>query len=222
VLSSATDRFGGSVDGWMIRLDSRGDVLWQKRYGTDAQEQFFDVAVDGDGFLAIGMTGTATERNRGIYLVRTDLDGNVMWVETLLGNERVLGSAVHAVDSGWVLAAVRYKASGQPGSQGVLVRLDAAGQPIGRVDFDWSREDVLRAVLSDVNGTVTVAGMSANQSGFLLARTELPVSDAATRKQEINVNAADTAIVDLESQMMETPATLTVRRIAVESTPLKK
>lgn len=73
--------FGASgSEGWLLRLNYYGHILWQKAYGTTANESFDFISPFADGFLAGGARhssdGTYRQRN---WLMKVDGDGRVQW-----------------------------------------------------------------------------------------------------------------------------------------------
>ncbi|MFH2110653.1 MAG: hypothetical protein ABIJ47_05260, partial [Candidatus Bathyarchaeota archaeon] len=58
---------------WLIKIDSNGNILWEKNYdnlATSFQK------LNGGGYLAIGLSGSFTDRNTHPYLLRIDSNGN--------------------------------------------------------------------------------------------------------------------------------------------------
>jgi hypothetical protein len=57
--ASATLGVGGMYDGWLVRLDGMGQVLWEKSYGGAMNDFLFrPFEVGGGRFIAIGGTGS--------------------------------------------------------------------------------------------------------------------------------------------------------------------
>ena len=73
-----TRSFGaGGADGWLIKTDSYGNEQWNKTYGTEGDEHFWEVHETLDnGYIMIGF---AEEARRDAWVVKTDSDGNIDW-----------------------------------------------------------------------------------------------------------------------------------------------
>ncbi len=84
----------GTEDYWVLRLDSEGNILWNKCYGGADVEELFDIQVDpDDNFILAGFTttsedGDVTEPIVGTqdgWAVKLDADGNIIWQNTIGG-----------------------------------------------------------------------------------------------------------------------------------------
>jgi uncharacterized protein YegL len=73
-------------DGWVIKLNADGDLLWQKRMGMETDDKFFSVSECSDyGFILGGYSNSGRwaneETGRGVedyWLVKLEPDGSVL------------------------------------------------------------------------------------------------------------------------------------------------
>ncbi len=80
IVGEAWDGGFGREDIYLLKLDKQGDKLWEKYYGGYHTDQGFDIKSLEDGYIALGYTSSQPETTRGnFYLVRTDLEGNMLW-----------------------------------------------------------------------------------------------------------------------------------------------
>ncbi len=94
--------FGGD-DMFLLRMNSLGDTLWTKTFGTIEFEiaQSVDITSDG-GFILLGHEFTL---DADLYLVKTDTEGNEEWNRYYGGAGRDIGYAVQETsDRGFILA----------------------------------------------------------------------------------------------------------------------
>jgi len=97
---------GDNHQGWVVKLDHRGEVEWERDYGDSRNQEFQAVqpAADG-GYL---LTGYAEDADSGIgrfWLLSIDAAGEVQW-ERRYGEEGgPVGTAVLQADDGSFLAA---------------------------------------------------------------------------------------------------------------------
>ena len=102
-----------AVDGYAMKVDASGNVLWRKAYGTAAQEWFRSADAMPDGGFVLAGTGP-----NGAWVVRTDSAGNVLWQKTYGGS----GYAAHPTsDGGIVLTGARGGVA--------VIKLDGDGNP---------------------------------------------------------------------------------------------
>jgi hypothetical protein len=81
VVAGWTDSFGtGGRDVWVLKLDGRGNVQWQKTYGgTDADGARAIAPTSDGGYVVAGWTGSFGAGNRDVWVLKLDGRGNVQW-----------------------------------------------------------------------------------------------------------------------------------------------
>jgi hypothetical protein len=80
-----TQSFGaGNSDAWIIRTDRFGEQLWNKTYGgTEEDSGGQIIEMPDQGFTFVGGTHSYDMGQGDIWLVQTDIDGNVVWNHTM-------------------------------------------------------------------------------------------------------------------------------------------
>ncbi len=84
----------GAEDYWIVRIDSTGIKLWDKRYGGDTTDRCYKAIQNTEGYLLIGAslsgkTGDKTDANKGgfdFWLVQIAPDGTKRWEKTYGGS----------------------------------------------------------------------------------------------------------------------------------------
>ena len=67
------------LDLFIAKINSNGDVVWKKNYGTDQVEIGYDIAEDANGdFIAVGLANHAT-RSSEIWVLKIDKSGQQLW-----------------------------------------------------------------------------------------------------------------------------------------------
>jgi hypothetical protein len=72
-----TSTNGSAIDGWIVRIDSAGQKLWEKNLGG-----FYTTAA-GTKQLADGGLIVASSTNGGPWLIRLDEGGNTLWQQSI-------------------------------------------------------------------------------------------------------------------------------------------
>ncbi len=104
----------GGNDYWIVRLDSNGNKLWDKRFGGSFEDKLYTVLQTNDGGFLIGgfttsdSSGDITEPTRGgmdYWVVRTDANGNKLWDKRYGGsNYDRFADAIETPDNGFLIA----------------------------------------------------------------------------------------------------------------------
>lgn len=114
VSGNKTEPSRGGNDYWEMRIDSSGNILWQKTIGGSGADEMRGglLSVAGGCYIAIGfsqsgISGEKSEASRGAddyWLVRTDSSGNILWDKTLGGDStEYLYCSVVTSDGGYLI-----------------------------------------------------------------------------------------------------------------------
>ncbi len=81
LLAGYTTSFGaGHYDGWLVKIDNDGEIIWDHTYGSNLREEFYALREVDDGFLIAGRR--RTEGDQDFWLVRTNELGEQLWERT--------------------------------------------------------------------------------------------------------------------------------------------
>ncbi|MSP90678.1 MAG: hypothetical protein EXR79_02550 [Myxococcales bacterium] len=108
-------------DGFAVRYNVAGTVVWTKSIGGVGEQRFFGVAAAGSFAVAVGQTASATDGVQG-WAVAVGADGSVAWQATLGGKDTDRLDGVLALPNGAWLAV------GQKGDDGWAVIGDSTGK----------------------------------------------------------------------------------------------
>lgn len=129
-----TENFG-DTDYWIISLDSLGEIEWQKGFGgnsSDEFQSFYKTFENGHimcGYSLSGMTGNKSEPNYGMedyWIIRIDSSGNILWQNTLQGNDQDRANIILQTFEGGYLVG---------GHSGSNISPDKTEDNIGNGDF---------------------------------------------------------------------------------------
>jgi len=112
-------------DGWLIRTDLSGNLLWDVKYGGPGTDELWSVQPLADGFVLAGTTNSKGAGGTDIWVVRTDLQGQKMWDRTYGGTGNDAGGAIDVLADGG-LALGGYQIVGSD-NLAWLMRTDSLG-----------------------------------------------------------------------------------------------
>ena len=102
----------GAMDGWVLRLDASGAVLWQRAFGGSGSDAFNAMVLDPNGGLVLAGQTTSNNGNVGqphgaqdAWVVKLDLTGAILWQKTMGGSQNdAFLDIISTADGGHVLA----------------------------------------------------------------------------------------------------------------------
>jgi uncharacterized delta-60 repeat protein len=80
IVGAGTNSFGTSSDLWVLKLNSTGDVTWQKTYGGSKGEALTQIQQTSDeGYIAAGWTKSFGADSWDAWVLKLGADGNIVW-----------------------------------------------------------------------------------------------------------------------------------------------
>ncbi|MBU6412302.1 MAG: hypothetical protein KGS45_02415 [Planctomycetes bacterium] len=118
---------GASPDIWVVKLDYKGDVQWQRTIGTANSEVGYSVVETADGGFAISGEATGVGAGLGTVILKLNGAGMTMWARVYFGNPLVnleRPSRIIEMPNRDLVAVGCYRTTGQFLA---VIRLNSAG-----------------------------------------------------------------------------------------------
>lgn len=157
----------GGTDGFIVRLDTDGSILWQRRLGGSADDTFTTVIETHDGgCVAMGTTTSndgdarASRGAMDAWLVRLDSEGEILWTKCLGGSLDDALTVLHMTEDGTLFACGRTQSrNGDLGANyggwdawALLISPDD-GKPLGeQYRYGFAGDDAFTFALPIVDG----------------------------------------------------------------------
>lgn len=160
IVVGISNSFTTGSDVWVLKLDSNGNVSWQKTYDNGASEiqPYIQHTSDG-GYILTGESLAPSADNYDIWLMKLDSAGNVSWYKTFGGSKFEWQTSVKETPDGNYLVASSSESFGLSWDAWIL-KLDTSGKVLwqntyGGTDF----ERIFNITATSDNGSI-VAGTS--------------------------------------------------------------
>jgi hypothetical protein len=86
VVAGYTDSMGnGDYDFLLLKIDASGSLLWNKTFGGTQSDKAYAVAEAPSGCVAVGDTRSKGEGDSDAWIIKVDLNGNLLWDKTAGG-----------------------------------------------------------------------------------------------------------------------------------------
>ncbi len=146
----------GDADFWIIKLDERGAIEWERALGGSSDDRAFSIQQTNDGgFVAAGYSYSDdfdVSKNRGsadYWIVKLDPSGRLEWERSYGGSDRDIALSIQEThDLGFIVAGVSNSQDGDvssnPGKHSYwILKLDSEGfleweRAIGGSGYDFA------------------------------------------------------------------------------------
>lgn len=173
----------GGIDGYLVKMDVDGEILWQRCYGGTSTDQFRNISPTNDGnFIAVGIvcsndgdltgiTGAPINGDCDAWVMKLDPLGNIIWQKSLGGSLGEDGyNIIQTIDGGYLFTGSTKSNDGDVsfnnGSDDVwIVKLDEFGNIIWEKTFGGSANDVGSTSIQNTFGDFVVVATTYSNDG---------------------------------------------------------
>ncbi len=174
----------GDFDGWLVKMDTSGNVLWQKYYGGSSSDYLYSVIESSDGnYVAAGFTRSTDGDisnplgSSDYWLIKVDTSGNLLWEKSFGGS--TLDEAYKVIethDGNYIIHGYSYSSDhdaistkASPGSSNILlVKVDSSGNKIWSTCVGDQAGTFSKSIFEEPNGNLRIGALVSSASGDAL------------------------------------------------------
>lgn len=168
----------GGSDYFVTKLDAKGEILWQKLYGSTWNDyaHSLDFTSDG-GYVVAGLAGTSDGDVTGVHggsdfwVIKIDGSGNLLWQKAFGGSGDEAATSIKSTpDGGYIVAGYTLSSDGDvTGHHGDrdywVIKLSSTGTLQWQKTLGSSGEDLAWSVKLTNDGGYMVAGYISSNDG---------------------------------------------------------
>lgn len=165
IIGGSSYGFGaGDHDFYLIKTDSLGDMIWAKTYGGNGIDVCYSVIQTQDsGYLLTGTTSSFGNAHN-VYVVKTDVDGNLLWAKAYGTNGHEEGvCGIQTRDGGYIFLGL-FGSSLIGDCDIYLIKTDDIGNVVWSKTYGGAAIDYALDISQNINGEYLIAG-STNSFG---------------------------------------------------------
>lgn len=129
----------GSIDYWVVKLNSTGGVVWQKAFGGSLYDMFGDIQQTSDGgYIVCGQSESQDgdvlnpHGSYDAWILKLDATGNITWQKSIGGTDYDGANSIRQTsDGGYIFSGGTYSTDGDittPDSKKIwIVKLNSTG-----------------------------------------------------------------------------------------------
>ncbi len=178
-----TENCLGQRDFWIVKTDSLGNILWQNTIGGNYTDEVKSVLQTSDGGYIFGgysdsnISGDKSENCIGFYdywIVKTDSNGNIVWQNTIGGDQYDnLSSVCQTMDGGYLLGGSSEShitgdktENNKGGSDYWILKIDSSGNILWQNTIGGTGYDYLTSFFQTMDGGFILGGYSESNISF--------------------------------------------------------
>ena len=160
IIAGTTRSFGaGYEDIYLIKTNANGDTLWTKTFGGAGEDIGYSVQQTSDGGYLIG--GNSTSFGAGakdVYLIKTDVAGNIVWSKVFGGAANDIAQSVQQTsDGGYIIAGGANSFS--VSTDVYLIKTNANGDTLWTKTYGGTSYDRAESVHQTTDGGYIITGI---------------------------------------------------------------
>ncbi len=174
IVTGFSNSFNEGYDGWVLKLDENGHVIWQKAYGrTGTYSCWGGSCPFGEKLKAVGLTsdggyvvaGEADDFGKPIpWVLKLDANGNVVWQKTYTKlNIGGKANAIQSTSDGGYIVAGNLEPTDGSGSQALwIAKLDANG------NISWQSSCIDKRAYSNTGKATVYSIQQTSDGGYIV------------------------------------------------------
>jgi PKD repeat protein len=171
IVAGDTYSFGTEgTDIWVVKLDSLGNIVWQKTYGRSNSDTVNAVSQTGDGgYLVAGATENLGSDNyyyKDAWIFKLDSNGNPVWQKTYGGSYDDEAKSIQPTSDGGYVVAGFTRSFGGRGSDAWVLKLDSMGNIVWQRAYDNYEDGSAASIQPTSDGGYIFAGTTSFRNPY--------------------------------------------------------
>jgi hypothetical protein len=154
----------------MLRLDSNGDLLWEKvfDYSLNWDQAFSVKQTDDYGYIIAGnMNYGSPDHDADILIIKVDSSGNVEWNKTYGGDGEDSARSIYQTSDGGYIAAGYTSSYGAGSLDFYIIKIDSLGNQTWSKTFGTTNYDAAFSIKNTPDNGIVIVGSMNSDAGVL-------------------------------------------------------
>lgn len=169
IVGSTSSQGAGGYDGYLVRTDANGDMLWERTFGGTDWDLLNDIKqVSEDRFLLTGQTYSNGQTAGSGWIMLVDATGEAVWSQAVLCGPGTNGYATASTDDGGFVCTGSISDPNEP-SDAFVAKYDAAASLEWMYRYGGDSLDIGRDIVATMDGGYSIMGSTRSYSNWVEA-----------------------------------------------------
>ena len=161
LIAAMNEKTSIDTDVYILRTNVLGDTIWTKSFGGNLSEYpNMVLETNGGNFLIVGYTYSFGSGNKDIWLIKIDLNGNLIWTKTYGGSGDDEGKDIIKTSDGNYILTGRSNSSGNQYYDALLIKIDSDGNILWQNNYGGNQYETSRSVWQCQDGGFLITGQT--------------------------------------------------------------
>jgi uncharacterized delta-60 repeat protein len=160
ILAGVTYSFGaGASDLWVVKLNSMGEIDWQKVYGGTSYDRAYSIRQTNDGgYIVAGETSSFGAGNYDCWILKLSATGTIEWQKTYGGSQEDYAMSIEQTSDGGFIALGVTSSFGAGLEDAWILKLRSDGSVEWQQTYGGSDSDYAWFIQQTSDGGYIIAG----------------------------------------------------------------
>lgn len=160
ILCGSTSSFGqGNTDSYLVKLDSMGQIKFEKTFGGPQNDCAKSVIqLTDSSYIISGYSNSFGVGGYNIYLAQIDKNGNLNWQKNLGGDDWDFANSMFQTNDGGLIICGTTYSYGRGKADGYVLKTDLSGNIIWQKTYGGKHDDEFKSVVQTQDGNYALTG----------------------------------------------------------------
>jgi len=157
----------GGWDFWVLKLNEKGEIIWEKTYGGEGNDKAYSIQQTRDGgYIVAGSTRSKGAGGYDFWVLKLNEKGEIIWEKTYGGSGNDEANSIQQTRDGGYIVAGYTRSKGKGGEADFwILKLDEKGKIIWEKTYGGIDYDIANSIQQTRDGGYIVAGSTRSKGG---------------------------------------------------------
>ncbi len=148
-------------DLWVIKIDTIGNIIWEKNYGNEYDDEAYSIIQTQDkGYIVCGATTSTTSFTLDWWILKLDANGDILWKKQFGGSKEDIAKGAAEFDDGSI-AVTGFVGTAGGGYHSIsVIKIDKDGNEIWYNVYRVNEWDEATSIVHTHDNFIAVAGFT--------------------------------------------------------------